>query len=163
MRALVIFSFVLLFTACHFRMDRRQLAGIRKIPEFRILSTDSCRCITSESFPMGHPTVLFYFDPDCKHCQRETKNILAHLPQMRNANIYWETNGETDDLKHFSRHFHLDTLTNGMIGSDYEYSFYRAYLPPSVPYMAIYNDRGELRKIYNGEINVNSIIATVNN
>ena len=125
------------------------------------MSIDSCKCISTESFPLGKPYIFIYFDPDCEHCQQETKAILSHIDQLRNANLYWVTNGDPVDLKKFCQHFRIDTLENAMIGNDYEYSFYRAFLPPSTPYIAIYNSSKDLVKLYKGEPDVNTLIASI--
>jgi hypothetical protein len=71
------------------------------------------------------------------------------------------TNGDDELLKRFGKFYHLDSMRNVVIGRDYEYSFYRAYLPPAVPFMAIYNEKRNLVKIYKGEIDFRSVVAAV--
>jgi len=161
MRNIMVYLFALSLAACHFRVDRKQLSHIRQLPGFRIISVDSTQCINTENIANGHPTIFFYFDPDCTHCQRLTKELLQHITQLRDTKLYWVTNGDEELLKRFYKFYHLDTMRNIMVGKDYEYSFYRTYLPPAVPYMAIYNDRKNLVKIYKGEIDVNSIVEAV--
>jgi hypothetical protein len=160
MRIIIAYVLVLLLAACHFRTDQKALSGIRKLPGFRIISIDSSWCINTKNIPNGLSTVFLYFDPDCKHCQKLTKNILQHVNQLKDINLYWVTNGDQGELKHFCKYYHFDTLKNIVIGEDYEYSFYGAYLPSTVPFIAIYNCRRSLVKIYKGEVNVNSIITS---
>lgn len=149
--------------ACNFRTDRKQLSSIMKLPNFRIISIDSCTCVSAQNLPLGRYKVFIYFDPDCEHCQKETKAVLSSITELKKVNIYWVTNGDQKELKTFCKHFRLDSFENIMVGEDYEYSFYKAYLPPSVPFMAIYNSKNKLVKIYRGEVSVRSIIEYTRN
>jgi len=159
MRTIILYTLLLSLTSCHFRVNRNRLSHIRQLPDFRIISLDSTRCINTECITNGQPMVFFYFDPDCTHCQKVTKELLQHRNQLSNTKLYWVTNGDEELLKRFCQFYHLDTIQNIMIGKDYEYSFYRAFQPPAVPFLAIYNNQKSLVKIYKGEINIHSIIA----
>jgi len=146
---------------CHFRTDRKKLAAIMQLPSFKIVSIDSCKCVSTVFIPEGRSSIFVYFDPDCEHCQQETKTLLAHVGQLPRTNLYFVTNGDDEELRRFNKFYGVDTNKNVRIGRDFEYSFYRTYLPPGVPFMAIYNEKRQLIKIYNGETNINSIISAI--
>ena len=158
MKRYLLYMFLGLMAACQSGGDHKTLSGIAKLPSFKILSVDSTCCFSSDNFQMGQPTVLLYFDPDCEHCQQETRSILANMDKLKGARICLVTNGEASELKKFSEVFRLDSVKNVLIGKDYNYSFYRAFLPPTVPYMAIYNGRKDLVKVYSGETDIHFII-----
>lgn len=160
MKTNLLYIILILLVSCHLKSSDKKLAAITTMPSFRILSIDSSACLNSQNIPSGCSTVFMYFDPDCEHCQRETKNIIDHIAQLTKVKIYMVTSSELNgELKRFYKSYNLDSLTNIFVGKDYEYSFYRLFLPPTVPYMAIYNSKKTLVKIYTGEVNVNSIIA----
>lgn len=163
MKWIIPLIFLSLLVSCHTRPNQKKLSSIMKLPAFRVISIDSCKCINTEYIATGSPSIFIYFDPDCEHCQRETKSILAHIDQLRKANLYWITNGDLTELKQFCQNFRLDTFKNVMIGRDYEYTFYRAFLPPSTPYIAIYNSHKSLVRLYKGEPDLNSIVAAIRN
>jgi hypothetical protein len=161
MKGVFIFIFCCLLMACRFQGKGKKLSGIMKLPVFTIMSIDSSACMSSNNIPTGRPIILMYFNPDCDHCQQETRELLAHIGQLRETSIYLVTNGDTEALIKYCQNFRLDTVKNLIIGKDYQYSFFRAYLPPVVPFIAIYNSRKELVKIYNGEIEMYRVIAMI--
>jgi len=150
---------VILILSCHSATDHTK--RISKIPPFKMLSIDSNTCVNMQDIPAGHPIIFMYFSPDCEHCQWETQNIVKHLDELGNTHIYLITNDTSEDLKKFYLYYHLDTVKNIFVGSDYEYTFYKYYLPPATPFFAIYNGKKDLVKIYQGETDINSIINTV--
>ena len=161
MKKCIFFLILGCLAGCHFRTDRQKLSAIMKLPAFKIIAIDSCSYVNTASIPEGRASIFVYFDPDCEHCQQETKILLAHVNQLPRTNLYFVTNGDDGELKKFNKFYGFDTLKNVRIGKDFEYSFYRTYLPPGVPFMAIYNDKRKLVKIYNGETNINAIIAAI--
>jgi len=158
MKTISILSFLFISTACNFRKDQQYLATIKKLPAFQIISLDSCQYINTSLLPSGTPMLFFYFDPNCEHCQKETQILLTNIRQLANTRIYFLTNGENSDLMKFCKTFRTDTVANIIVGKDYEYSFYKTYLPPTVPYLAIYNTKNILTKIYIGETSIESIV-----
>lgn len=152
---------IIYLTSCYATTDNKKLQAVKSLPVFRIITFDSSTCINTENIPTGNPIVFIYFDPDCEHCQKEAKEISTHMSALRNTRIYFLTNGEAADAKLFLRLFKINTINNVMVGKDYEYSFYRTFLPPTVPYIAIYNSRRRLVKLYEGETNIDFIIKSV--
>jgi hypothetical protein len=147
-----------LILAYHFRAEQKQLATIATMGSFRVISVDSCTCVDTRNIPAGKPTLFMYFDPDCDHCQRETKELLANIGLLHNIRIYLVTNADNAHLRAFCKTFHTDKVPNLMVGQDYEYSFFRAYLPPTVPYLVVYNSRKDLVRLFRGETDVRYII-----
>ena len=163
MRKFALYTIFILFVSCRFRKDREYVAKIDQLPTFQIISLDSSRFIDTKTLAAGKALIFFYFDPDCEHCQKETKTILTHIDRLSNVQIYLVTNGLDSSVKTFCKKLRPDTLENVMIGRDYQYSFYRAFVPPTVPYVAIYNSRKKLTKVYIGETNINYVINAAQN
>jgi len=126
-----------------------------------MISLDSAQCINTANLPSGKPTIFIYFSPDCEHCQQEAKMLLAHQKELHFLDIYMVTNGALDEARKFYKVFRLDTVQNIFVVKDYEYSFYKVYLPPTTPFIAIYDGEKKLRKIYREEVTINSIINSV--
>lgn len=149
---------IVFLSACHFRSDQQYLAKISRLPAFQIISIDSCHFIDTKSLQSGAPMIFLYFDPDCEHCQKETKTIISHKEYLQGVRIFLVTNADEMSVKTFCKELRPDTVANVMVGKDYQYSFYRSFLPSTVPFMAIYNKRKKLAKLYIGETNINSVI-----
>ena len=160
-------SFFLLSVAilmgCHHATENKAMAGIKKMPRFKILSIDSATCLNSENIPAGKASVFFYFDPECEHCQKETDSIIKNKEKLKNVQFYFLSNSTPKEVSNFYNYYGLAGLKNVFVGIDYEYSFFNVFLPPSIPYMAIYNSDKRLSKVYYGAADIASLIAYTRN
>ena len=148
--------------SCHFTQDAKYLSGISTLPPFDILLMDSTTLLHAGDIPTGKPIVMIYFRPDCPHCQVETKNLVESIERLKNFRIYFLTAAELGDAKTYAHEFHLDQYPNIItVGKDHEHSFARVFQPSSIPYLAIYDDKKKLIKVYHGEVPVNNLVTAV--
>lgn len=143
---------------CKHPAENKAFSGIKTLPKFRLVSLDSTRIVNSENIGTGKPSVFFCFDPECDHCQKETKAIVAERQRLRNVRFYLFSSATIKEIQGFCKYYGLDTLNNFFIGRDYEYSFYNVFLPSTVPYTAVYDSRNNLSKIYSGEADISSLL-----
>jgi len=155
-KAIIIIS--ILLAGC--RSNQKKLSGIRNLPAFKIISLDSTKLISTGELQIKTTALFFYFNPDCEHCQKQTKDLLKYSQELQNTHIYMLTEDTSEYTKSFYEHYRLDTAKNFSFGRDFSYSFYNAFLPPSSPYMAIYDKNKKLRKIYREATSIESIINT---
>ena len=87
--------------------------------------------------------------------------IVRHQDAFKNARIYMLTNESPEEAKKFCTAYHLDKIHNIVVGTDYEYSFYRLFLPPTLPFLAIYDSKRQLRRIYRGETDIPVIVNSL--
>jgi len=155
---------ILALGSCHRRSDNnKSMKGIQQLPKFTVLSLDSSHMLRSKDIPDGRPIVLFLFDPTCSHCQKVTAAILSHRGDLREVRLYFLSNADPKEIDSFSRHNNLGDLSNAFVGRDYQYSFFNAFLPSTIPYMAIYDGKKDLAKVFNGEADIESIIKYTRN
>lgn len=152
---------LILLHGCINRADRKVFSTIQTLPSFELRAIDSTLILFNKSMCPDSSLVLIYFEPDCEHCQREAKSITGNIHRLGKTRLYWITNSAESDVNTFFRLFHLSGFSNCVVGLDNKYSFYRAYLPESVPYIAIYNSKKKLVKLYRGEVGIESIINAV--
>ena len=131
------------------------------LPAFNIQLTDSTTILNAAAIPVGKPTIILFFRPDCTHCQAETQSLLSHIDSLQNVRIYMLASAPLAEIKGFYNHFHLDQYKNFTVGKDYDHSFARVFRPASVPYMAIYNSEKQLIKIYAEEAGIENILKSV--
>jgi hypothetical protein len=145
--------------ACHGRIGvNKSMKGIQELPSFTVLTLDSSHMLRSQDIPDGRPIVLFLFDPTCSHCQKLTAGILDNVTKLKNVRFYFISNSDPKDVDSFTRNYHLATLSNVFVGMDYQYSFFNAFTPSTIPYVAIYTPRRSLARIFNGEADIDSVI-----
>jgi hypothetical protein len=161
MKQTLSFALIFLILGCHQTDERKQLAGIASLPHLKMLAMDSSTRLLPDDAPAGCPVILMYFDPECEHCVKETGDLMQHLAELKPAKVYMVSNTTShESLQAFYQKNHLNRSEGIFFGEDYNYSFFRLYKPTTVPYIAIYNSKKRLVKIYQGETNVNSIIAS---
>ena len=160
MKNLIILLLCTGLLSCHFGQEN-SIANYSTLPSFDMLLTDSTTLLHARDIPVGKPLVLVYFRPDCPHCQVETKSILNDIDSLRNFQICLLANAPIEDLRIYSQYYHLNQYTNIIIGKDYQNSFAHVFKPNAVPFVAIYNEKRKLAKIYYGEISVNTLVTAI--
>lgn len=148
-------------TNCESVNKNKKYISILRLPTFKILLADSLTCLSSESITCGNKLIFIYFSPTCEHCQKEMQAIIANRKKLNKVKIFMVTNDPFSDLKTFYEKYHLQNEPNIFAGKDYEYSFYKQFLPSAVPYIAIYNGNKYLIKVYKEETSVNSLITSI--
>jgi thiol-disulfide isomerase/thioredoxin len=147
---------------CQLHPRTKRINAEMPLPSFTLISLDSSRLTTSSQIGEGAPIIFMYFSPDCEHCQRMTKLLTRRLNGHGAVRLYMVTNESVEETKRFVVTFHLDTLSNVLVARDYNFSFFDSFLPSSVPFFAICDQQKKLKKIYEGEVDINSIMICVN-
>src|ERR1051325_1371806 len=71
--------------------DSMQLPAYQRfptLPAFNILMLDSATVFNTYNVKEGRPTVLFFFSPDCEHCEMITDSLTKYMGYMHNADFY---------------------------------------------------------------------------
>ena len=130
------------------------------LPAFNILLSDSVTIFNTYNIPKGKPIALFFFSPDCGHCQRTTMRLTDSMDLLQDIQFYMITPVHSmDEIRKFSDKFHLKDLKNvTVLGRDYEFFFGSFYGVRVVPDVALYDENKKLIKLIQGETNVQAIL-----
>jgi len=108
------------------------------------------------------PTVLFYFDPHCEHCQHEAKELKKQSQAFKNAQLLWLSTERLWVLREFEKEYALQkmipSLTIAQISpqeADKQFGF------RTVPTILIYDAEGNLVKKYVGETKIEAIVKYI--
>lgn len=145
---------------------KEHTTGIQKgdlIPNFNILLLDSSTRFNTSDIPYGKDIILMYFSPDCHYCQEETKDLIKHINDLKNVLLYMCSGSSLKEIKDFSEYYQLANYPNIITGRDYSFSFINYYKPTSIPFMALYNKKKQLDKIFLGAVTVNDIYQEIEN
>src|SRR3569833_3710476 len=135
----LIYISCILLSGCHQSEYKHKFARILTLPTFRILSADSSVCVNTSFFPNGQSRMFIYFGTDCEHCQAQISTLLDNIGKFKNTKIYLITEDSFDDIKKFSDRNKLEGRNDIFVGKDFNFSFYSLFVPPAVPFIAIYN------------------------
>jgi thiol-disulfide isomerase/thioredoxin len=142
--------------------DSMQLPAYQRfptLPPFNILLQDSATVFNTYNVKEGRPTVLFFFSPDCEHCQMITDSITKHMDEMKKTDFYMFTFMPLTMLRPFAEKHHLADYKNiKAIGKDYEFFFPMYFKAETVPWLVVYDRRKRLVKAWNGGVKMPELI-----
>lgn len=135
--------------------------NVTHLPAFNLMLTDSSTIINTGDIPRGEPTLLMYFSPDCEHCHHTTQEMLRKIDSLKEVHIYLLTPMPFDELRKFSKQYNLDKYRNITVGNDYQFAFYRAFKPSSIPYIVIYDKHKKLIRVHARGATVSAMIKEI--
>lgn len=107
------------------------------------------------------PSVLVLFQPDCDHCQRETKEIKANLSAFQGYTLYFISNYPLPALQQFAQEYGLDQAPNVIFASTSIDAILNTLGPQPSPALYIYNDQGKLVNKFLGETPIGQILPAL--
>jgi len=121
--------------------------------------------LTGERFQgkdlVGKNVILILFQPDCDHCQRETKQIREHLQSFSGYQLYFVTNTPVAEVDKFAREYRLFEKPNvAFVLTDVQ-SILTHFGSIPTPSLYIYNAAGMLVHKFNGETDISVILKAL--
>jgi len=134
----------------------------RLLPSFQLLLPDSVTKLNATEIPTGKPFIVIGFSPWCTHCQAETRDILAHIGQFKNVNIYYVTPYPFWQMKTFYKAFHLEKYPNIVMGKEVTKNVFLSYFQaPGVPYTAVFDAQKRLKSAFVSEARADKLAQAV--
>lgn len=125
------------------------------LPDLTITKPDNSRVRVKE---LKGRNILVFFQPDCDHCQRETKDIKANLPAFKGYTLYFVSNYPADQLRRFAQEYGLAFAPNVVFASATLEDILNTLGPMPSPSVYIYDEQGRLVKSFLGETKVANIV-----
>ena len=125
------------------------------VPPINILQVDSTP-LTKDKLK-HQPTIIMYFSPECDHCKHQTKDIIESIDKLKNIEIVMATYFPFGEMKEFYKNFHIEDHPNIKLGRDEKYGIPTHYSMHSLPFLALYDKKGNLVTTFEG----NQKIATI--
>ena len=106
-------------------------------------------------------TILFFFQPDCDHCQRETVQIQENLYAFRDYKVYFITNAGMPELTKFAQEYKIAFEPNFTFAQATIENILNTVGPMASPSLFIYSDKGRLVKAFKGETPIEQILPAL--
>lgn len=145
--------------------DSTQLPAYKRfptLPPVKLLLADSISHFGKENFNKKSPVLIIIFNPDCEHCQKETEELLDSMNHFKNIQIVMATMMPFDKMNEFIKKYKLDNFKNIVVGQDNQYFLPVFYMVSNLPYLALYNKKGELITTYEGAVPIHTVINKFN-
>lgn len=123
------------------------------IPPFKLtLSNDSF--FAKKDIPEKTPVVIIYFDPECGHCQLLAKDLTDSIKYINKAFVVMAAYKNMESIIKFKENYQLDSIPNIIIGRDSKYVIPGFFKIKIIPFVALYNKKGNLIDVYREGISV---------
>ena len=122
------------------------------LPPFQLLALDSSSTITKENLQKDKPVLIMFFSPDCDHCKHQVEDMLKDMSIFNDIQLVMASFQPFEQIKAFNEKYQLAKYKNLYIGRDTKYflpPFYRMY---NLPYLALYNSKGDLITTFEGNV-----------
>ena len=129
-----------------------------ELPPIQILLSDSATIYTKAQLHKKMPALFMVFSPECSHCQHETEELLAHKDELKNIQIVMITMHPIWMMKEFIAKYKLDELPNVVVGRDFNYFTPGYYSIHNLPFLAMYNKKGDLISAFEGSLGIPKVI-----
>lgn len=120
------------------------------IPPFHLLGLDSTSYVTPSDLKKNHKTIIMFFSPDCEHCKHQTEAILEDFNAFKDINIIMATYQPFEEMKEFNTHYKMSEHKNVKIGRDEKFVLPPFYKIRNLPYLALYDKKGNLITTFEG-------------
>jgi thioredoxin-related protein len=132
------------------------------VPPFHILKVDSASYYTNNDLKKHHETMVMYFSPECDHCKHQTKDLLEEMDKLKNIEIVMATYQPFSEMRDFYKNFHIADYANIKMGRDEKYQITSYYKITSLPFLALYDKKGNLITTFEGNQKIATLLNAFN-
>jgi thioredoxin-related protein len=126
----------------------------------RILLTDSTTFYTKDNIPAKTRVLFILFDPGCSHCQKESEELVSHKESFNDIQVLLIAmpSAGFEYVNDFVRKYRLNELKHLVVGRDIHYFMPSFYSVRHLPFMALYDKKGNLITAFEGAIGIRKVI-----
>jgi hypothetical protein len=128
------------------------------IPPFHLLKLDSASYLTKDDVKKNRRTIIMYFSPDCEHCKHEIESFLANWGKFKDIEIVMATYQPFGEMREFNAHYRIFEHSNIMMGRDEKFFLPPFYKIRNLPYLALYDKKGNLITTFEGTQKVDTLL-----
>ena len=137
------------------------IKGFTSLPAFSINLVPDSSYYTNANLQKNKPVMMMFFSPDCDHCQKQVKDILAYRKDLKDLQIIMISVLPNKFNRPFFDEYQLAAFPNIKLGTDLTYKLRQLYQVKTLPAMYVYDLNGNLAKAFIGNINIPAIIDAV--
>jgi thioredoxin-related protein len=128
------------------------------IPPFHLLEVDSVRTLTKDDIRKNRKVLLIFFSPECEHCKHQMRDILADFSRFKDIEIVMATFQPFEQMQTFYNYFRIADHPNILMGRDEKYMLPPYYRMQSLPFLALYDKKGNYITRFEGNQKVDTIL-----
>jgi thioredoxin-related protein len=131
------------------------------VPPFSIITAPDSIKFTKDDLQKKKPVMIMIFNPDCEHCQHETRELIAHMDLFKNIQIIMTSPLEYYYIKKFYDDYKIADYPNIIMGRDPGYYFGTFFHIRYFPAIFLYDKKGNFVAQFDGSVPVEKIAAAL--
>jgi thioredoxin-related protein len=129
-----------------------------ELPPFRLLQVDSLHFFTKDDIKKNRRVLLMFFSPECEHCKHQMQDMLADFSRFKDIEIVMATFQPFEEMKNFYNYYRIADHPNIQMGRDEKYLLPPYYRMQSLPFLALYDKKGQFITRFEGNQKVDTIL-----
>ena len=114
------------------------------VPTFSVNKIPDSTILTQNEIRKDQPLLIMYFSPDCEHCQKETKELLAYKEELKDVQILMLSVYPISKINEFYQDYGLSKMPNIILAQDLNYVLARKFHMRTFPSLFLYGKDGKL-------------------
>lgn len=128
------------------------------IPAISVYTIPDSSIFTNKNLRKNTPFLLMFFSPDCDHCHKQTKELLAYKNELKGIQILLLSVAPYQEIKKFYDEFGLSAMPNLKVGQDMNFKLGITYKVNTYPSIFVYDRKATLAKAFVGNKAVPAIL-----
>ncbi len=143
-------------------VDIKQGEPFTTIPSFTFYKVKSGIAFHKEDIPTDRKTVFILFDPSCSHCRSEAGALGKNYDKIKDINIYFISMNDPALMASFLETFAKELVNKPDVEVLYDRNqefIQKIHVPKQFPANYVYSKEGQLETFWDGDKNINDILA----
>lgn len=139
----------------------KNFSKYQNLPSFKINTVPDSASFSNKDLNSKNPVIIMFFSPDCEHCQKETKELLAYKKELKNVQLVMLSPSNYPTLKQFFVEYGIAAMPNIKMAQDINYTMGSLYQIRTFPTLYVYDKAGKLLKVFAGNVGVPEILESI--
>jgi thioredoxin-related protein len=128
------------------------------LPPFKLIEVDSVHFLTNANIKKNREVLIMFFSPDCEHRKHQTRDILESIAKFKDIEIVMATFQPFNEMTNFYAVYRIGDYHNIYMGRDEHYLLPTYYRMQSLPFLALYDKKGQLITHFEGNQKVETLL-----
>jgi thioredoxin-related protein len=132
------------------------------LPALNILLTDTVTKFNTSKLPVGKPTMIFFFGPDCPYCDTLANHFVTHIDSLKDIQMLMLSAAYFHDAKTYEAKYDINKYRDNIIlGLDYD-AYFNLFQPSGLPLLVLFDKNKKMKRANLGPLSIDSIKKIIN-
>lgn len=109
-------------------------------------------------------TAIVVFNTTCHHCELEAEEFAKNIEQLKHIDFLWvSTSDSKEDILNFASKYGFDKQNNFKFLHDPNFALPIFYDIRTTPFIAVYDKKGKLKKIFRNAVKAEGLLTVLKN